>query len=78
MHHCRCRSQQILQHDHTHTATLGWVSIVLGVYSTGDRGHAIVVEIVVELTIARSEFLLFEEEGLVEIGHGVEDIKTKL
>jgi hypothetical protein len=46
--------------------------------ATGDGRGAVVVEVVVQRTVAGAEFLFFEEERVVEECEGIEDVEARL
>lgn len=46
--------------------------------AAAQRSSAVVVQVVVQLTVAGAEFLLFEEVGVVEEGEGIEDVEFLL
>lgn len=66
------------KHNNTDTASPLFIDIVLHVDSSGNGLGAVVVDIVVQLAVSRSELLLFEEQWVVQQSQGVEDIEVIL
>ena len=69
---------KLLQHDNTHTTTLSSIDLILGVNARRYICGTVVEEVVVQLTISRAEFLIDEEEGVIEECEGVEDVEFGL
>jgi hypothetical protein len=67
-----------LQHDNTHTTTLSSINLILGINTRRYICGTVVEEVVVQLTISRAEFLIDEEERVVEECEGVEDVEFGL
>jgi hypothetical protein len=57
-----------LQHNHTHTTALCNIDLILGINARRQVCGTVVEEVVVQLTVSRAEFLVDEEEGVVEEG----------
>jgi hypothetical protein len=54
------------------------IDLVLGVNARRQVGGTVVEEVVVQLAVSGAEFLVGEEEGVVEEGEGVEDVESGL
>ena len=54
-----------LKHDHSTTSTLCVINVVVLIKAARDRSGSIVVKVKVQKSIALTEFLLLEEEGVV-------------
>lgn len=67
-----------LNHDNSNSAHLLLVWHIPIVNSSWDRLRAVVEDIVVQLSVARAKFKLFEEERVVEDGERVEDVEMRL
>ena len=56
--------------------------LLVGIFAVVDAAgygrRAVVVEVVVQPAVARAEFLLGQEERVVEQGEGVHDVKVVL
>lgn len=46
------------QHDHANTTSSVFIDVVLGIDASSERMSAVVVDVVVQLAVARSVFLL--------------------
>lgn len=67
-----------LQHNNTHTTTLCDIDLILGIDARRQVRGTVVEEVVVQLTVSRAEFLVDEEEGVIEEGEGIEDVEFGL
>jgi hypothetical protein len=72
------RKKSHLQHNNTHTTTLSSVDLILGINARRYICGTVVEEVVVQLTVSRAEFLVDEEERVVEECEGVEDVEFSL
>jgi hypothetical protein len=57
-----------LQHNNTHTTTLTSINLVFSVNARRQVGGTVVKEVIVQLAISGAEFLVGEEEWVVEEG----------
>lgn len=67
-----------LNHDNSNSAHLLLVWHIPIVNSSWDRLRAVVEEVVVQLSVTRAEFKLFEEKRIVEDGERVENVEMCL
>ena len=75
---CFDTAKTVSEHDHSYTTTPLLVHIVLGIDSASNRKCSVIEKIVVQLTISRSKLLPFEEQGIIQEGQRIEDIKIEL
>jgi hypothetical protein len=54
------------------------IDLVLSVNARRQVGGTVVKEVIVQLAVSGAEFLVGEEEGVVEEGEGVEDVESGL
>ena len=67
-----------LQHDDTDTTTLRSVNLVLRIDTRRQVFGAVVEQVVVQLAVASTKFLVGKEQRIVEKCQGVEDVKFGL
>jgi hypothetical protein len=67
-----------LQHNQSDSAHVFRTRLVPRIDTTGDGRRAVVVEVVVQRSVACAKLLIFEEERVVEEGESVEDVEASL
>jgi hypothetical protein len=73
-----CSAHIPLQHDQPNPTHVFRTRLVPRIDAAGDGRRAVVVEVVVQRTVAGAEFLFFEEERVVEECEGIEDVEASL
>lgn len=66
------------QHHHPHPLSSANVDHILRIDSAGYGHRPVVVEVEVQLPVAETEFLRFEEKRVVQEREGVEDVEAEL
>jgi hypothetical protein len=67
---------QILQHDNPNPIHLGLVNLVVLIHTAAQLRRPPVEQVKVELAVTGLEFLVLEEERIVQQGQGVEDVEA--
>lgn len=67
-----------LQHHNPNPTPRLVINIILCIDTTRNRIRIIVIQIIMQLSISGTEFLVLQEQGIVKQGEGIEDIELVL